>query len=599
MKSGFLKDVGCVVGFLLLIILNGCGSPDNQTDDEKLPDVTAEGQPDDATPPDDSDPVAGSPEAGETAEPAAPEPSIDQPSPDDAPAVPPAVPDTDQSTEAADPAEPGSAAGGDNSSLQFSESTSSNGPRSGKGEVDPDFDPIKEHGPIFVGWPKPRLAIVFTGRVDGYIEPCGCAGLEKMKGGMNRRHALFRNLRRKRGWPTVGIDVGGIAKGYGKQAELKFQAMVESMRTMDYDAIALGGSDLRLPTGELVAVAADTGDHNSPFLSANVALFDFAAGLTNTVQFVEESGIKLGVTGILGNSYRQEINNPELQMIDAEKAIEKVLPKLVENSNLQILLAHASMDQSVALAKRFPEFDIVVTAGGAPEPPAKPETVEGTETLLIEVGEKGMTATVLALYDDPQRPWRYQRVPLDSRFPHSEPMHALLVAYQKQLEDLGWEGLGLRPVPDPKQKVNGKFVGTKECRNCHEPSYDVWKKSGHAKAWETLEELQPSRIHDPECVSCHVVGWHPTKYFPYENGFWTEKTTPHLVDVGCESCHGPGEKHVWAETYGDEAERERYRQAVVITKEDSREWQCVTCHDLDNSPEFDFDTYWPEVEHYE
>ena len=24
---------------------------------------------------------------------------------------------------------------------------------------------------------------------------------------------------------------------------------------------------------------------------------------------------------------------------------------------------------------------------------------------------------------------------------------------------------------------------------------------------------------------------------------------------------------------------------------------CLECHDLDNSPNFDFDTYWPQVEH--
>ena len=26
---------------------------------------------------------------------------------------------------------------------------------------------------------------------------------------------------------------------------------------------------------------------------------------------------------------------------------------------------------------------------------------------------------------------------------------------------------------------------------------------------------------------------------------------------------------------------------------------CLECHDLDNSPKFDFDEYWPEVEHSE
>jgi hypothetical protein len=25
---------------------------------------------------------------------------------------------------------------------------------------------------------------------------------------------------------------------------------------------------------------------------------------------------------------------------------------------------------------------------------------------------------------------------------------------------------------------------------------------------------------------------------------------------------------------------------------------CMQCHDLDNSPDFDFQVYWPEVEHH-
>ena len=63
-------------------------------------------------------------------------------------------------------------------------------PRTGKHSGVP-FDPIKENGPIFDGWPKPKLAMVITGMEDGYIEPCGCAGLDRMKGGMGRRCTLL------------------------------------------------------------------------------------------------------------------------------------------------------------------------------------------------------------------------------------------------------------------------------------------------------------------------------------------------------------------------------------------------------------------------
>jgi hypothetical protein len=213
-----------------------------------------------------------------------------------------------------------------------------------------------------------------------------------------------------------------------------------------------------------------------------------------------------------------------------------------------------------------------------------------------------MGALGVGLYDGAEPPMRYQVVPLDSRFPAAAEMKLLMVAYQDQLQRLGFAQLGLRPVPHPLKETHGTFVGSKKCEACHEVSYDVWKKSGHAKAYQTLAELDPPRQFDPECISCHAIGWHPTGYFPYEGGYASFEKTPQLIDVGCESCHGPGGAHVEAEMGSDEALQQRLQQALVVTKEEARDdhskW-CIQCHDLDNSPDFDFDTYWPHVEHYE
>ena len=194
---------------------------------------------------------------------------------------------------------------------------------------------------------------------------------------------------------------------------------------------------------------------------------------------------------------------------------------------------------------------------------------------------------------------RYQRVPLDSRYANSRDVMLLMEAYQEQLKQLGLEGLGIREVPHPQKDLLGEFVGSAKCESCHEPSYQVWRKSAHAKAWPTLVDLQPPRNFDPECISCHVVGWDPQHYFPYQSGFLSEAKTPHLVGVGCESCHGPGENHVKAEMGSDAELQKKLRQAVVVTIEESKKRQCYTCHDLDNSPDFDFDSYWPDIEHSE
>ncbi len=476
-------------------------------------------------------------------------------------------------------------------------SSPANVPKKGKHD-DAPFDPIKVHGKFFEGWPKPKLALVITGRQDGYLEPCGCAGLDRMKGGLMRRHTFLQQLRRDRDWPVVAVDVGGLIKGFGRQAELKFQTTFTAMQKMSYDAIGFGEGELRLPTGELVSVAAGVGGKPSPFVSANVGLFGFASGLTATKRILEAGGRKIGVTAVLGAKYQKEIHNADIEMSPPETAVQKVLPDFKkEGCDLLILLAHATVEESVELAKKFPEFDVVVTAGGIGEPPDKAQTI-GDKTLLVEVGDKGMAAVVLGLYDDQPR-LRYQRVLFDSRYPASPEIKSLFAAYQEQLKDLGLASLGVRAVPYPQRDILGPFVGSAKCESCHEESYRIWKKSGHARAYATLVNADPPRNFDPECISCHVIGWHPTKYFPYQGGFLSKEKTPELIDVGCESCHGAGGAHCEAEAKNDPALQEKLQKAMVVTKAEAKERFCATCHDLDNSPDFDFSTYWPKVEHYE
>ncbi|MGQ9770860.1 MAG: multiheme c-type cytochrome [Thermogutta sp.] len=466
----------------------------------------------------------------------------------------------------------------------------------------PPFDPIKENGRFFVGWTKPQLALIFTGNQDGYFEPCGCAGKERMKGGLSRRHTMIEQLRQQ-GWPVVVMDLGGLIKGFGKQTEVKFQVTVDALRRIGYDVINLGRNDLRLPAPLLLSVIAPTSGERSEFVSANVALFDFDTDQwTNRFRVIEAGGKRVGVTAILGKSYHEEIHNPDLAFLEPALALAKVVPQLKEHADILVLLAHAPRDEAFALVKQFPDFDVLALSDGPAEPPGAPQYVPDTKTMLVFVGEKAMTAIVLGFFDRPEQPIAYQRVILDSRYPDSPAMKEMMLSYQMQLQALGLDGLEIRLASHPRREIQGEFVGSEKCASCHEESYRIWKRSGHSRAWETLVKLDPPRNFDPECISCHVTGWHPTRYFPYLSGFLSEEKTPHLINVGCESCHGPGGEHVAAEMGSDLDRQRRAAEAMIVTKEEvenSEAHSCRNCHDLDNSPEFDFSTYWPLVEHYE
>ncbi len=474
--------------------------------------------------------------------------------------------------------------------------------------VEPEAGPATDHHPpLFEGWPKPKYAIVVTGRQYGYVEPCGCAGLENQKGGLTRRHQLIRQLT-KRSWNVVPLDAGNQVRRYGRQAEIKFQMTATGLQKMGYQAIALGPDDLRLPALELAAVMAPT-EGPSRFVCANATVVD--SSFTSKWTLIEAGGQKIGVTAVLGARNQKRVNDADVSLSDAAESIDKVWPEMQQAScDLYLLIVHGSLEESTDLARRFPQFPLLITTGGAGEPARQPEAIDGAATKLIQVGTKGMYAGVIGVYDSTTTPWRYQRVPLDSRFTDSDEMLQLLAAYQESLANAGLEGLGIRAQPIASGRA---YVGSASCEECHEDEYEIWKEgrdghpSKHAHAFATLQHPpQRSSIprdNDPECLSCHVVGWNPQKHFPYVSGFLSNEQTPDRVNVGCENCHGPGSAHVAAENGDVELDED----AMDVLRKDMQlalkkaEQKCLVCHDLDNSPDFQekgaFDRYWKQIKH--
>ena len=212
-----------------------------------------------------------------------------------------------------------------------------------------------------------------------------------------------------------------------------------------------------------------------------------------------------------------------------------------------------------------------------------------------------MNVIVLGLYDDDETPLRYQRVTMDSRFPSSEKILDLMGIYQDQLRIEGFEQLGIQPLQNPFEESNGQYVGSKRCEKCHEESYEIWKTSRHSIAWKSLEESNPPRTFDPECIACHVEGWNAEHRMPFKSGFLGVDVTPDLVNVGCESCHGPGEKHMQAEIGSSVKLQEKYREALHLDASDKEKMKafCIQCHDLDNSPKFNYERYYKVIEHHE
>ncbi|MBQ1277127.1 MAG: hypothetical protein IIY07_00615, partial [Thermoguttaceae bacterium] len=297
------------------------------------------------------------------------------------------------------------------------------------------YDPIKENGEYFVGWEKPQVAIVFTGLTNGYIEPCGCAGMDRMKGGLSRRRDFLQNLRQERGWDVVAVDAGQTTVGFGVQEELKFDMAMNAFRLMEYDAIGIGKGELRFPAYFLLTFTAPTAaDSASLFTSANVGVYGYHDAYALPLKVIERGGLKIGVVSVVCPSDDLDHRDENLLLESPEKKLAELAPRMKKaGCDKWTLIVHGTEAETEALAKKFPIFDYVVTADTPSAPPAEAKTL-GDDRMLIEVGEKGKYAVVLGLYESGEI--RYQRVALDSRFESSEDVALLMQDYQSILKTL-------------------------------------------------------------------------------------------------------------------------------------------------------------------
>ena len=458
-------------------------------------------------------------------------------------------------------------------------------------------------GPVtFTTWKKPDVTLFITGQQNGYIEPCGCTGLDKQKGGVARRMTFMNQLREK-DWNLVPIDAGNQIRRIGQQATIKFGWSTEALKKMKYETVGFGPDDLRLNSIDLLQVCAADDPSTALYVGGNVVLFGDES-YTPPVKIVEKNGMTIGITTILDP---KKIDFPLNEDVVVKPTTESAVAALalMAQADFKVICFYGEEDAAKQMMQKVSGYDLIIAAGGYGEPHYEPQLIDRSETKLIDTGYKGMYAGLVGLYKDSA--FEYCRVPLTHEYEDAPAMRTLMGDYQEQLESIGLEGLGLEPSP---HLSGDEFVGTATCGKCHTEALETWEGTPHADATASIvkppeERGDVARHFDPECLSCHVTGWNPQQFTPYKSGYVALEVSKHLHGNGCENCHGPGKKHSDAEQEGSgasEAEKLKYRKSIQLPLEKAKE-QCMKCHDLDNSPDFHTpdafeDVYWPEVEHY-
>jgi hypothetical protein len=408
--------------------------------------------------------------------------------------------------------------------------------------------------------------VVVTGDTAGWIVPCGCA--TNQSGGLPRRGTLIRELRQR--GDVLLLDAGGVAAGANEYQRAKLEAILAGTLRMGLAAQNIGTAEAAFGADYLRDVARRL---SVPLVSANAR--DADGGLiAPPIRFLKLAGRRIAVTGVLAQRVDGRSNTIAGLRIDAPR--ESVLRALAKNKqpyDALIVLAYLPEAELRELAAGLPEADAVI--GGPTGQSLLPRQLG--PTLLASATNKGKFVVQLAAHlEDSRARWSGQVVELSERFADDAAQQENVRTYLAELKrrDFAADQTGLTAPLPASLPADFAIAGTAACRECHAAEYAVWEHVDHAHAWRSL--LERGYEADPDCQQCHTTG------YGLPGGFVSAARSADRTSAGCENCHGPSLAHV--------------RDPHVRTPFQPRD-QCVRCHDLENSPQFDFAVYWPRIQH--
>lgn len=406
------------------------------------------------------------------------------------------------------------------------------------------------------------LVLVYSGNLDGELEPCGCSA-EGDFGGIRRRATVLDELRREDPHAFV-VSAGGLLSGFAVNGRLTNEYILRGFALLGYDAIGLQWSDLQYGEEFLKAPVL-------PWVASN-----WHDGGFSRARHVKHGGRTVAFFSWLDprTAPQQAMRGSHRQVVDNSAALSAALAQAKRDGALTVLattLTLANAQEVLSLS----DVDVLIIRA---KYEAYGEPQSNGHTLVLQPGSRGKRIGRLELELDARGrilAWHHRVIPLPKS--KSDPMRlqAWYAEYNARVKEDYVQMTALRRA---RAKGETPFVGAEACRTCHAHAYSTWKRSRHAAAFSALEHVNKS--FDPNCLRCHVVA------FDKPGGFIDKDVTASLINVQCESCHGAARAH--AASGGATPVSNNARRPMEM---------CVQCHVRTHSPAFDFDRYWSRVAH--
>lgn len=419
------------------------------------------------------------------------------------------------------------------------------------------------------------LTVCFVSDTRGRLVPCGC--FSGQYGGLTR---LKTALDETPGANPVRLDVGDAIGGAEDFNVIEYKYMLRAYAAMGFEALNMGEREAELPADQLRRLAKE-----SPVTMISANLLDAATGqpLLQPWKIIERGKLKIALLGVMDSRIAPENLGAGLAVEKIDVTLGKLLPALRSQADVIVLAAFTDEATLGRLAQDYYELNIIL-GGKVSQPSQKLE--KNNRSLVLYTGNEGRALGVLRARisgKEKVAPVDHEIRLLEEAVAEDEGIRTLAAGYRDEIRKTRLavdDPANLQSNMVPGVKATASYVGTPVCAGCHAGAAKIWQRSRHAEAMEAL--LDKKADADPNCISCHTVG------FGSPSGYRREFAGSKLTDVGCESCHGPGSLHV---------DQRQNHLPVTFTFRPLGAGDCQKCHFGEFSRPFDFDAFWPHIQH--
>ncbi len=374
----------------------------------------------------------------------------------------------------------------------------------------------------------------------------------------------------------AGYDLFALPKKDKELTALKADVFLQTYNLMGYDAFTPGEVDLSWGVAELKKMGKKA---KFPILLANLQDRKTRKPVFQPYVIKEMGGIRVGLLGLVSDRFAGSLplqDKETFNLAEPMEAAREVIEELKKkNCKVIIVLAHMEESEQKKLAETFREVYFVVS-GHTRDIKRQPVGVNNAQ--IVAVGTRGEYLGQMDFFlqdksDGPHILSHYRIITLQG-FYGDHPQTAKLVDKFRADSKPLYLAESKNPPPEKDAPTESRpyaypvsnFMGDQFCLSCHQLQQENWKRTGHAKAFQTLVHGQ--RASDHTCLPCHTTGFGEVS-----------SSDDLLENVQCESCHGPRRGHP-----------ENGQKFPPVGEK-----QCLLCHNPAKSPNFDYVSYLAKV----